>query len=134
MVPTWLVVAKDWIVTLTPLWAILLAVFWEPLKRTFKRNITDPNIKNTEAIKDLDKEIKKIAKTAEDAQRINKALLHNEVFKECKEFLNNADINVDDLEHLGELFNLYESLGGNGIAAKLFNEVQNLPKKKGEKK
>ncbi|MFZ6624515.1 hypothetical protein ACOXU5_02355 [Vagococcus fluvialis] len=57
----------------------------------------------------------------------NIAMLHDKIYKQCSDFLEQGWISVDDLENLDYLWRGYEGLGGNGTGETLYNKVKDLP-------
>lgn len=60
------------------------------------------------------------------------AMLHNKIYRQCAEHLEDEYISVDDLDDLDYLFRGYKGLGGNGTGETLYNKVKALPNKKRE--
>lgn len=63
----------------------------------------------------------------------NIAMLHDKIYKQCSDFLEQGWISVDDLENLDYLWRGYKGLGGNGTGEILYKKVQDLPNLKAEK-
>lgn len=57
----------------------------------------------------------------------NIAMLHDKIYKQCSDFLEQGWISVDDLENLDYLWRGYKGLGGNGTGETLYNKVKDLP-------
>lgn len=57
----------------------------------------------------------------------NIAMLHDKIYKQCSEFLEQGWISVEDLENLDYLWRGYKGLGGNGTGEVLYKKVQALP-------
>jgi hypothetical protein len=62
----------------------------------------------------------------------NVAILHNEIYKQCSYFIEQGEVEVDDLDNLEYLWRGYHGLGGNGTGELLYNRVRQLPLKGGE--
>lgn len=62
----------------------------------------------------------------------NVAILHNEIYKQCSQFIEQGEITIDDLDNLEYLWEGYHELGGNGTGELLYNRVKELPFKGGE--
>lgn len=64
----------------------------------------------------------------------NVAILHDKIYKQCSQFLEEGWISIDDLENLEYLWRGYRDLGGNGTGETLYKKVLKLPNipKKGE--
>ena len=128
-IPSWLVLAKDWVLTLSPIWAVLIALFLPQMKRLYKEHISDPDNKNSSAIEQLSVELEKIKKATVVAQNINFSLLQHEIYKQARQSLNDGFITYEDYDHLSDLYKLYKANGGNSLAQKLYEQVQKLPNK-----
>ena len=59
----------------------------------------------------------------------NVAILHDKIYKQCSEFLEQGWISIDDLENLEYLWRGYRELGGNGTGETLYKKVLDLPNK-----
>jgi len=67
-------------------------------------------------------------------ERAMLAMLHNKIYKQCGEHLNDGFINLEDLDDLNYLFSAYEALGGNGTGKAIYKKVIALNnQKKGDK-
>jgi hypothetical protein len=64
----------------------------------------------------------------------NVAILHDKIYKQCSEFLEQGWISIDDLENLEYLWRGYRELGGNGTGETLYKKVLDLPNKLKEEK
>lgn len=75
------------------------------------------------------------AKLAQDAtekrfqnlEYANVAILHDKLYKLCKEFIEKGWIPLDDLDNVQYLWRAYQGLGGNGTGEILYNKVLELP-------
>lgn len=83
---------------------------------------------------------KMVIKTKRDTEKrfknlefANIAMLHDKIYKQCSDFLEQGWISVDDLENLDYLWRGYRGLGGNGTGEVLYKKVQNLPNLKSER-
>lgn len=83
---------------------------------------------------------KMVIKTKRDTEQrfknlefANIAMLHDKIYKQCSDFLEQGWISVDDLENLDYLWRGYRGLGGNGTGEVLYKKVQNLPNLKAER-
>lgn len=54
------------------------------------------------------------------------ALLHNEIYKICREYLNRGWVSVSELDNLEYLWSGYKELGGNGTGELLYTRVSAL--------
>ena len=61
--------------------------------------------------------------------RSHAAMLHNQLYRTCDEYMKRGWITVNDLEDLEELYACYSGLGMNGVGEKLYNDCKNLPVK-----
>lgn len=92
-------------------------------------------LKNRNVIRQKEQELRKEEKELVDSRLkalefSNVAILHNKIYRQCAEHLEEGFISIDDLDDLGYLFKAYKSLGGNGTGETLYNKVSNLPNKK----
>ncbi|MCD5003454.1 hypothetical protein IV487_13370 [Enterococcus saccharolyticus] len=55
------------------------------------------------------------------------AMLHNNIYEQCEEYLTNGYISIDELDDLDYLFRAYKGLGGNGAGETLYHKVRALP-------
>lgn len=60
-------------------------------------------------------------------EKANLAMLHNKIYVQCANYLQEGFISIADLDDLDYLFNAYKSLGGNGTGETLYNKVKALP-------
>lgn len=60
------------------------------------------------------------------------AILHNMLYKQGIEHIQNGEITFGDMKDYEYLYNAYHELGGNGTGTEIFNRVKNLKSKKGE--
>lgn len=60
-------------------------------------------------------------------EQASKALLHDRLYRECRECLAQGCIDVEALHNLEHLYNAYHALGGNGTGTQLYRRVQQLP-------
>lgn len=54
------------------------------------------------------------------------SLLHNELFKNCKEYISHNEITVAELDNLESLYRSYHALGGNGTGTELYERCKKL--------
>ena len=73
---------------------------------------------------------KMVIKTKHDTEKrfknlefANIAMLHDKIYKQCSDFLEQGWISVDDLENLDYLWRGYRGLGGNGTGEVLYKKV-----------
>lgn len=137
-VPTWLQLLDDWVIALSPMWTILILVFWKPMKilviNIYNRLVKSPVDETKEDIDEhderlalLEQKIEKLDQDLEQRKRISRALLHHEIFQTAKQALKNKSITEIELENLEELYIPYKEIGGNGTAEKLYEECRRLP-------
>jgi len=62
----------------------------------------------------------------------NRAILHDKIYKSCRQALDDGFISMNDLHNLSVLFTSYKNQGGNGSAEAIYKKVKDLPTK-GEK-
>ena len=60
-------------------------------------------------------------------EKANLAMLHNKIYVQCANHLQEGFISIADLDDLDYLFNAYKKLGGNGTGETLYNKVKALP-------
>ncbi len=60
------------------------------------------------------------------------AILHDRLYQSCQFFVKQGFIIPGDLTNLGNLFDSYSGLGGNGTITELYNRVKKLPLNKKE--
>lgn len=137
-VPIWLELLDDWIVALSPLWTILILIFWKPMKvlviNIYNRLVKSPVQETKEDIDEhdirldaIEKRIEKLDNDLQQRKNISRALLHHEIFQTAKQALKNKSITEFELENLEELYIPYKEIGGNGTAEKLYEECRRLP-------
>lgn len=54
------------------------------------------------------------------------ALLHNSLFRNCSDYINQGEISASELDNLEELYTSYHTLGGNGTGTALYERCKNL--------
>ncbi len=137
-VPIWLQLLDDWVIALSPLWTILILVFWKPMKilviNIYNRLVKSPVDETKEDIDEhderlalLEQKIEKLDSDLEQRKKVSRALLHHEIFQTAKQALKNKSITEIELENLEELYIPYKEIGGNGTAEKLYEECRSLP-------
>lgn len=140
-IPIEIVLLKDWIVTLSPIWALLLIVLWKPLKGVgqsiYDKFYVKPmneeiEVNNEQDIRlsEIEKEIEILLERQDNTKDALVALLHHELFLNSKIAIHNGSITEHELENLECLYKPYKQIGGNGTAEKLFNDCKELPIKK----
>lgn len=79
------------------------------------------------------KELKKEKASIDDLKKENVliknglvALTHDRLFQMCKFHIDRGMITVDELKNVGQLYESYHSLGGNGTGTNLYNKVCEL--------
>lgn len=60
-------------------------------------------------------------------EKANLAMLHNKIYVQCANHLQEGFISIGDLDDLDYLFTAYKKLGGNGTGETLYNKVKALP-------
>lgn len=60
-------------------------------------------------------------------KRANLAILHDKIYTKCRAHIGEGSIDADEMKNLEHLFEVYEALGGNGTAKKLYEKCTNLP-------
>lgn len=125
-VPDWIINLYSWITYLTPIWLLLIAVFWRPLKALYHRYIQEPNEINDSRLDKVDKEIEDLEKMMELRNDALKALLHNEIFQMARSALKRGYTTAYELDALEELYKPYKDVGGNGTAEKFYEDCCKL--------
>ena len=118
-VPSWLINIYQWIVYLTPIWVLLVAIFWKPLQRVLDREKTRLTV--------IEKKLGKVQKDIEQRKEISRALLHHEIFQTAHIALKQGFITEIELENLEQLYDQYKKLDGNGTAARMYDQCCKLP-------
>lgn len=126
-VPDSIVHLYQWITYLTPIWGLLLVIFWNPLKNLYYKLIKKPTSDCTSRINALETQFQRIEEAIEERKDVSRALLHHEIFQTAKDALKKEYITEYELENLEELYVPYKRIGGNGTAEKLFNDCKRLP-------
>lgn len=67
-------------------------------------------------------------KTASDRGMI--ALLHNEIYPLCEEYIMRGSVSFDEFDNLTYLYEPYVGLGGNGTGKSMYKRVEALPRTK----
>lgn len=125
-VPQWLITAYQWILYLTPIWGLIVVLFYKPFKEVYKRFILEPDIDHEKRLDEIDSKINHIEDELERRLNVSRALLHHEIFKTAKDALNKGSITEYELENLEQLYIPYKEIGGNGTAEKLYQDCHNL--------
>lgn len=128
-VPQELITLYQWITYLTPIWGLLLLVFWTPLKKLYFKIVKKPVSDYNNRLDDIEGRLVQIDSDMQDRKAVSRALLHHEIFQTAKEALKNGSITEYELENLEELYLPYKKIGGNGTAEKLYSDCLKLPVK-----
>lgn len=120
-VPESIVNLYQWITYLTPVWLILLAIFFKPLKRMIT--------KEKSRLNDIENKLNKVQKDINERKTISKALLHHDIFQTARTAIKQGYITESGLENLEQLYEPYVELGGNGTAHRLYEQCKQLPHK-----
>lgn len=123
-VPQSLVNLYQWITYLTPVWGLLVIIFWKPIRRLLTKEKT--------RLTNIEGQLDKVQIDLDERKEISKALLHHEIFQTARIALEQGYISEIELENLELLYVPYKKLGGNGTAERLYNQCKNLPNKKEE--
>lgn len=73
---------------------------------------------------------KELFKTVQEQKALKdgvKAMLHDRIYQSCNFYLKQGFIDLDGLTNIGQLYETYHALGGNGTGTALYNKVQALP-------
>lgn len=118
-VPQSIITIYSWITYLSPIWLLLIAIFWKPFKKIF--------VKEQSRLTEIENKLISLQEDIEERKEISRALLHHEIYQSAHESLENGYISEDALENLELLFTEYRKLGGNGTAQRLYEECCQLP-------
>lgn len=116
----------EWLVKLQEFNSVLILIFGGGF--SFFGGLIFSQLKKRTAIRFEEKEL--VNKRLKALEYSNVAILHNKIYRQCAEHLEEGFISIEDLDDLGYLFKAYKSLGGNGTGETLYNKVSNLPNKK----
>lgn len=119
-VPSWIINVYQWIVYLTPIWALLLAVFWKPVQRVFDREKT--------RLTTIESKLQEVQDDIEERKKVSHALLHHEIFQTARIAIRQGFITEIELENLEILYHEYKKLNGNGTAERLYKQCCELPR------
>lgn len=120
-VPTWLVNLYQWIVYLTPIWALLLTIFWKPIQKVLD--------KEKSRLTEIENKLSKVQEDIEGRKKVSHALLHHEIFQTARIALRQGFITEIELENLEILYEQYKALNGNGTAQRMYEQCKALPLK-----
>lgn len=126
-VPDSIVHLYQWVTYLTPIWGLILLIFWTPIKNLYNKLIKKPDTDNSIRLDNIEKQLTKIDNDMSERKQVSRALLHHEIFQTAKDALKKGYISEYELENLEELYVPYKRIGGNGTAEKLYNDCKNLP-------
>lgn len=83
------------------------------------------------AYKKLSSRVKREVKEQQLLKEGVLALLHDQLYRGCRECIASGSIDVEGLKNIGYLYTSYHALGGNGTGTELYERVKNLPIKEG---
>lgn len=121
-VPQSLINLYSWITYLTPVWGLLVVIFWKPIRRIIT--------KEKSRLITIESQLNSVQDDLTGHNDIFKALLQHELFQTARTALEHGYITEMELENLELLYNPYKALNGNGTAERLYKECCNLPHKK----
>ena len=124
-VPQSIITIYSWISYLSPIWLLLVAIFWKPLKKIFAKEKT--------RLTEIENKINRVQEDIEQRKEISKALLHHEIYTSARISVDQGFITEEALENLELLYVPYKKLGGNGTAERLYEQCKSLPNKKENK-
>lgn len=130
-VPPELLIVRDWIITLSPVWGAALIIFWKPLKtfgnRVYNKYVKEPDAKQDGRLDKIEVSIRRVENRQDLSHDAYLALLHDRIYQCCKRYLERGCVTDHELKNLEYLFEPYEKSGGNGTAKKMYMDCQNLP-------
>lgn len=123
-VPESIINLYQWITYLTPVWVLLLAIFWKPLRKVITKEKT--------RLTTIENQLVEVQDSLNERKEISKALLHHEIFQTARTALDRGYISEIELENLELLYTPYKAIGGNGTAERLYEKCCSLPHEKQE--
>ncbi len=131
--PPELVILKDWIVTLSPIWGAALIILWKPMKalwqRIYKKYVAAPDENQKARLDSIEKNVQMLIDRQNLSHDAYIALLHDRIYQCCKQYIGRGCITSEELNNLEYLYNPYHAAGGNGAAKKMYSDCQELPLK-----
>lgn len=133
-VPTELIIVSEWITKLTPIWGVLLIIFWRPLKIAWD-SIYNKFVKSTDDIHEkricaIEETLQELKTLTEVNQLALKELLKHRLLIICKTFLKQGYLKQEELDNLQDYYDAYKLCGGNGVIDKLYSDCIKLPLEK----
>lgn len=125
-----LLIIKDWIITLSPIWGAALIVR-KPLKAVgisvYNRYIKEPDENQNVRLDKIEASMRRMEGRQDLSHDAYIALLHDRIYQCCTCYIRRGVIKQDELKNLEYLYQPYHEAGGNGTAKKLYLDCQELP-------
>lgn len=78
-------------------------------------------------IKEIKEAIRELRVNQEISDSGLRALLHDGLYQSCTTYLQNGQISTSELENIGQIYNSYHNMGGNGTGTRIYERVCQLP-------